>query len=312
KLGPAFTAVKDVALGAFDALWKGIKGVWSNIGSAIASGINMAISAINVLISGINALSRILPGIDFHVTPLPKFGGGSSVTQGTLGNVRELASGGVVPYDLGARGGFKTNGPRAIVGEGSPSHPEFVIPTDPRFRGRSNSLLAQAANMLGVPGFAAGGIPNPLSGAKKVIGGVGDVVGGVAGAAKEALALLAKKAAEAAIAGARTAVNAAISQIGWDLIRNVTRGFSNSAFDAMTRLIPGAKNGALIKGTHGGSIVNVGEGGPGHDEAVIPLPNGFKNGLGSTNHFHGDLVFPNIKDGDDAEEFMRNLESLVA
>jgi hypothetical protein len=28
-------------------------------------------------------------------------------------------------------------------------------------------------------------------------------------------------------------------------------------------------------------------------------------------HFHGDLSFPNVKDGKDAEEFIKNLEALV-
>jgi hypothetical protein len=53
-----------------------------------------------------------------------------------------------------------------------------------------------------------------------------------------------------------------------------------------------------------------------YDEAVVPLPHGYRNGLigeqgGKTINFYGDLSFPNITDPADADEFLRNLENLA-
>lgn len=41
------------------------------------------------------------------------------------------------------------------------------------------------------------------------------------------------------------------------------------------------------------------------------LQSGTSYGTRNENHFHGELVFPNIKDGGDAEEFLLNLEAIV-
>jgi hypothetical protein len=57
-----------------------------------------------------------------------------------------LASGGVMP--------FVTDGPRAIVGEGRRSFPEYVIPTDPQYRTRALKLYEE----LGTKMYAAGGV----------------------------------------------------------------------------------------------------------------------------------------------------------
>ncbi len=59
--------------------------------------------------------------------------------------------------------------------------------------------------------------------------------------------------------------------------------------------------------------MNVGEGGK--REAIVPLPNSLRigeDGMGKTFNFYGDLSFPNITSGDDAEEFIRNLETLAS
>jgi SLT domain-containing protein len=62
-----------------------------------------------------------------------------------------------------------TNRPTAIVGEGNPNYPEFVIPTDPKYRSRSLALLQAAGSQL----MADGGI-------------IGDIWGGIKGAAGDA------------------------------------------------------------------------------------------------------------------------------
>ena len=68
----------------------------------------------------------------------------SGATAGVA--VRGFAEGGVLPATVGA--GFVTNTPRAIVGEGGP-HPEYVIPTDPRYRANAQVL---AQGLLGAIG----------------------------------------------------------------------------------------------------------------------------------------------------------------
>lgn len=105
------------------------------------------------------------------------------------------------------------------------------------------------------------------------------------------------------------------------------------------------KTGGIVSARAGGTLATIGEGG--QDEAVIPLPTGWKNmfsasaaqqvativaqklvilgtmeGRGGVQsgdtyndnrqyHFHGNLEFPNIKDANDADEFIRNLEDLA-
>lgn len=72
--------------------------------------------------------------------------------------------------------------------------------------------------------------------------------------------------------------------------------------------------GGVVRGGQGGLVAQIGEGSK--DELVAPLPRGFDLAtLGSSGkkeyHFYGDLSFPNVRDGSDAEAFIRNLETLV-
>jgi len=91
--------------------------------------------------------------------------------------------------------------------------------------------------------------------------------------------------------------------------------------------------GGIAQPVPGGIHARIAE--AGRPELVAPLPSGFSmsrlvgtmdrmekfidkggntlvtSGSSKTeNHFHGDLVFPNVKNGDDAEAFIRNLESM--
>ena len=103
---------------------------------------NGMIGVVNWLIKGLNKVAKVLPGLNWEIDLIPKFASGGEVPGRRVG------------------GGFKTNGARAIVGEGKANHPEYVIPTDPTYRGRARSLLSQAAAKLGVldpPMFARGG-----------------------------------------------------------------------------------------------------------------------------------------------------------
>jgi hypothetical protein len=69
--------------------------------------------------------------------------------------------------------------------------------------------------------------------------------------------------------------------------------------------------GGIFKHRRGGTIIKVAEGGADERVQVIPLRDSDRDRGGRTIHFHGDLSFPNIKNGDDAETFIRNLEALV-
>jgi SLT domain-containing protein len=92
-----------------------------------------------------------------------------------------LAAGGTVgPW--GAAAPMKVNRPTAIVGEGDPKHPEFVIPTDPKYRGRAKALWEAAGHQLmadgGVigtlKGWGGSAVDTVVSGAKKVGGAIMD------------------------------------------------------------------------------------------------------------------------------------------
>lgn len=98
--------------------------------------VNIVITAVNAIITGLNKVADILPGIDWDIDTIPG-----------------LASGG--PMGRRASRGFMTNGARAIVGEGKANYPEFVIPTDPTHRSRAKSLMAMAAQKMGLDAAAA-------------------------------------------------------------------------------------------------------------------------------------------------------------
>ncbi|RRQ89703.1 hypothetical protein [Streptomyces griseofuscus] len=65
-----------------------------------------------------------------------------------------LEAGGTIGDGLSIARPMKTNRPTAIVGEGNPRFPEFVIPTDPKYRSRAKSLWHAAGTQL----LASGGI----------------------------------------------------------------------------------------------------------------------------------------------------------
>ena len=182
-LKPVWTKVKslwaDNVKPALRGWWEGIKGawdklkglgtwVWNNVMTPVfnkikdgwtrvktwltdnkdmltapAKGIvNAVIKAVNFMIRGLNKISDILPGIDFHIEP-----------------IKLLAAGGDIPTRR-VGSGFKTNGARAIVGEGKSNYPEFVIPTDPTHRRRALMLHTMAGKRLGAGSTDFHGIKN--------------------------------------------------------------------------------------------------------------------------------------------------------
>lgn len=154
--------LRDKVKGFFGEMRDGIGRIWDGIKSKVKAPINWVIR--NVWNNGIRSLWG-------------KITGWIGISN-KLGRIKELAAGGTVGRGFGQRatpGMF--NRPTAIVGEGNPNYPEYVIPTDPKYKGRAKSLW-QAA---GVHFMEDGGILGDIvSGAKKVGGAV---VGGIKGLA---------------------------------------------------------------------------------------------------------------------------------
>jgi SLT domain-containing protein len=88
--------------------------------------------------------------------------------KNTLKSVKMLAAGGTVgnePFGM-------FNKPTAIVGEGNPMYPEFVIPTDPKYKGRAKSLWQMAGGHFMADGGILGKIGGWLGSAASTVGGV--------------------------------------------------------------------------------------------------------------------------------------------
>lgn len=118
-------------------------GIWNMVTGAFRSGVNSVVNLINGLVDDVDKVLGFL-----HIALLPR------VPLLAAGGVLALAGGGTV----GA--GFTTNGPMAIVGEGNPNHPEYVIPTDPAHRGNALALY----QALGAQLMASGGILSTVEG----------------------------------------------------------------------------------------------------------------------------------------------------
>ena len=153
-LGEAWSAISGPVGAAFDA-----------IGGAIGRGIDFVKGVVGGFLGAVAGvldvigLDHIAAAIRGMLAPAPASGGG-----GTRGNIiggiatRAMATGGTLPAAM-VGGGFRTAVPRAIVGEGSRAHAEYVIPTDPRHRQRALGLFGDLASELGMQG---GGIIDRL------------------------------------------------------------------------------------------------------------------------------------------------------
>lgn len=95
------------------------------------------------------------------------------------------------------------------------------------------------------------------------------------------------------------------------VIGSRARGYLDGGFTTRASLT-GLKYGGIVRRRIGGQVFKLGEGG--QDEAVTPLPRNWKaDGLGGKKeyNFYGDLVFPNVTDGNDAKAFLDNLSNLA-
>ena len=185
KLAPKFHWLAGKVGDAFSAISSMASTIWNSIIGIIGGAVNIVIDIINKLIDGINLLSN-LPGITIHIDHVNHVswgnvgGGGGGGNPNTAG-VPLAAGTNRIPDRLFNRqvgSGFKTNNVRAIVGEGNPLYPEYVIPTDPTHRNRAVNLAQSLMGDLGLhPQFAFGGIIDTIGDAWDATGG--KVVSGI-------------------------------------------------------------------------------------------------------------------------------------
>jgi TP901 family phage tail tape measure protein len=129
----------------FSDMSSGIGRIWSGIKNRVKSPVNWVLD--HVWNHGIYSIWDHITGwIGIH---------------NSLGKIKLLAAGGTVGND--PVGVF--NKPTAIVGEGNPAHPEFVIPTDPKYRSRAKALWQAAGAHFYESGGIIGTIGHALSSA---------------------------------------------------------------------------------------------------------------------------------------------------
>ncbi|WP_186783727.1 peptidoglycan DD-metalloendopeptidase family protein [Streptomyces sp. CBG33] len=219
-----------------------------------------------------------------------------------------LEAGGTVGNGWGVAAPMKVNRPTAIVGEGNPRYPEYVIPTDPKYRGRAKALHQAAGTQLlesgGVIGWAKNAFTKGLDWAKtgadlitnpgkifsrlmrpvtdKVKDGIGPV-----GMIGKALVKLPFK----MIAGLKDKVVDAVSSMlggGWGggqwgspvNAKPSTRfGVAGSMWSSgyHTGLDFAAKTGAAVKAVSDGRVSTVGRGGPYGNHIIIDHPKGLQS-----------------------------------
>lgn len=224
--GPVVGALNTVR-GVAESVWSAFSGAAERAWGALRDIIGAALRTIGGLVSGFLRVVGTIAGavgLDNIAAALGR-GADAAAEWG-----RE--SGGLVDWQpVGA--GFKTNGPRAVVGEGNPRFPEYVIPSDPKYRSNATKLLGAAASQIMperresgglVPMLAGGGV---LGWAADAVGAVVKGIGTVAGYVGDAIADLAKM-------GARWVVEKAWPKLG---VPDNIGGIPPSAFNSMRQTV---------------------------------------------------------------------------
>ena len=164
-----FTNAWNGIVSAFSSIWGKVKSIassiWNGVTSVFKSGVNAVLKAVNWVLGKVNSVLKFFS--------IPQINGGKPLALMATGGIVGLATGGTLTRTVQTQylasggaigGGFKTNGPRAIVGEGRRQHPEYVVPTDPQYRGRAMSLYNALGADLGMPQLASGGVLGWLGG----------------------------------------------------------------------------------------------------------------------------------------------------
>jgi hypothetical protein len=160
-------------LGAGFKTWLGIaKSVWSGVSGAVGAGWTKISGFFNRIKQGMglvgkafgagaNAIRSAWSKVQDYTKKPINFVIGTVYNRGIVGlwnkvmgwlhlpgslklnTLPQLASGGPMPVRPGV-----FNKPTAIVGEGNSNYPEYVIPTDPKYRGRAQALWQAAGGNL--------------------------------------------------------------------------------------------------------------------------------------------------------------------
>jgi hypothetical protein len=127
----------DAILNAFDRLPSGLSRTASQVARLFGSLARVIRRAANFIMHAVSRLTN------------------------ALGSNLKLPSLDLELPDLSPKGFYRggvARKPGYFAGEEAPAHPEVILATNPRYRDRNLALWAQAGRMLGVPGFAQGGI----------------------------------------------------------------------------------------------------------------------------------------------------------
>ena len=154
----AWKGIKLIFSGALTDIYGILKGAWTvlySLGKFIIQGLGKGVSAafnavMGTIVGFLNDVIGVLDKIPFVNIGKIKWGGGSA--GGPDAQSVNTATGAV-----GHATGGKVTKPGYFAGEQAPSHPEFILATNPAYRQRNLGLWAQAGTELGVPGFQAGG-----------------------------------------------------------------------------------------------------------------------------------------------------------
>jgi hypothetical protein len=210
-----------------------VRNAWNTMAGVLEAGINFFIRIFNALSDGVEKIAGMI-GITVDIKEMKTV----DLTMQAGGKIPayEKGTGRMGGWDPAKMGPMVTNGIRAIVGEGSPIHPEFVIPTDPKWRSRALKLYQMLGSKLGrkngIPMLASGGIPGPfdeVGGA--IVGGIKDVGGAVVDVGSAALGALRKGAVMAAFAPFLAIANNLIGLIPNDKIKDVATKIKNDVYN---------------------------------------------------------------------------------
>lgn len=177
--------VRDFLKGAWGTIESVASKAWEGISHAITAPISAAADTIKDVVNWIisNVLNRI-PGVELDTigggAPAGKAlkGAGSSAVSAARA-IRQAAN----RVDEGATG-MRVTTPMFVVGEEAPQHPEYVLATNPAYRGRNVALWAAAGRELGIPGFFGGGVLGGIADAATApVRAAGDLIGKAAGLA---------------------------------------------------------------------------------------------------------------------------------
>ncbi len=178
-LAPVWDWIYNVIVDVWNGILYAIGWVWDKIATVLEGGINLFIHAFNAIARTVSWIADFL-SIDVNIDTIETisiaripYDEGVSATMGhdafmppSMPNfgptpVNAFARGGMVPIEGTVDGsGSIVKGARAIVGEGSKLWPEYIVPTDPRYRGRAQGLWAQVGKSIGM--FADGGPTQPV------------------------------------------------------------------------------------------------------------------------------------------------------